>query len=203
MHDFTISGVPCQVLIEAKLVTLSFKYSLYVDGKPVDREMLRKLESIRQMRDSFGPSKIYLTAILFTFLLIFMPLGMLLGAWFFWQQGGWEGYFCVAMLVPFAGFLLYHGVREVPRHWRDAFSGTTILRGRVSRKWITEETVVTGGYGGATAKTTVKHFRLAVNSHEFPVSRRLYDWLSMRDEVVVHYWARTKTVSKVMRLRAT
>lgn len=203
MHNFTISGVSCQLLVETKIVTLSFKYSLYVDEKPVDREILCKLESICQMRDSFGPSKIYLTAILFTFLSIFMPLGMLVGAWFAWHfLGGWEGYFVVASLVAFAGLGLYGGVREVPRHWRDAFGGTTILTGHVSRKWITEETVVTGSPGVGAAKTTEKHFRLAVNSHEFPVSRRLYGWLYQGDEVVAHYWPRSNSVSKVERLSA-
>jgi len=147
-----------------------------------------------QMRNSFGPSKIYLKAILFTFLGIFMPVGALVATWFAWHfWEGWERYCMVAFLVAFAGLGLWGAVTELPRHWRDAFGGTTTLTGHVTRKWFTEKSGA-AGYG-QTARW--KEFHIAVNDQSFGVSRRIHDWLSQGDEVVVHYWPRTEHVAKV------
>ena len=54
MYRFQVSGVPCQVLIERRFVTLGFKYSVYVHEKSVNGERVRQVKGIRQRDDALS-----------------------------------------------------------------------------------------------------------------------------------------------------
>ncbi len=143
------------------------------------------------MRNSFGGLNIYQKALWWSLLYIFLPGGAILITWYalFENPGAWIHAIYLWLLCGFGVWALRHRFWDT---WRDAFARrTTTLKGNVGRKWVTERT---------EQGATLKDYEIAVNHRSFEVSKKIYNWLSEGDEVVVHYWPRTETVSKVEKI---
>ncbi len=141
------------------------------------------------MRNSLGVLNIYFKALWMPLLFILLPLGAAIATtWAALFHNGWGLLAFAIFLWLGGGFLAWALSDQVRDVWRDAFGKRTTLRGRVSRKWVTER---------KEQGATFKDYEIAVNSHSFEVSKKIYNWLAKGDAVVVHYWPQSETVAKV------
>jgi hypothetical protein len=153
---------------------------------------------VSHMRNRMGLLNIYWKALWMTVLIIVLPLGAASAAtWGGLSTGEWGLLGFAIFLWLLAGFVIWLFRDEFWDVWRDAVGGRASVSGSVSRKWVDKTTLYHRGI-----RDTSKDYSIGVKRHDFKVSRRIYLWLSQGDEVVVHYWLRTETVSKVERLSA-
>ncbi len=92
------------------------------------------------------------------------------------------------LVVSAVVFAYWDTVRDV---WRDMLSGHTTRKGRVVRKRVEKEVK---GYEHAVIETK---YYIAVGVRWFRVSKKIHNWLSEGDTVVIHYWPRSETVARV------
>ena len=146
----------------------------------------------RQIRNSLGVLNIYFKALWMPILFFILPLGLaILITWTALSNKEW-GFLAFAIFMWLGtGLLLYSFWDYIVDVWRDAFGGKTAMGGRVSRKWVIEH---------SSHGSTTKEYQIALNDHSFEVSKKIYNWLSEGNEVVVHYWPRSETVAKVEKL---
>lgn len=171
------------------------------------RERIRKepakARRIRRMRNGLGVLHIYFKALLYSYLLLFVLVfvaviagvsSSIIGQASPPEEGVWW-FPIIAVFVALLSYgLLFYFTRrrKFGTIFRDVFNKPTKLTGQVSSTW---SKTTSGLY------TTTEHF-ITVRGESFPVFSKIHDWLSQGDEVVVHYWPRSKTVSKVERLSA-
>ncbi len=149
------------------------------------------------MRNYFGVLNIFLKAILWSYVALFL-LGFSLPFYFGAFVAGWWFLIVPALLINglFVAIATRVGVWGI---FRDVFTRRTKLEGRVSRKWIKQTyTQPSSDYPGGTTRD----YHIVVEGEEFTVSRRIYSWLSQGHEVVVHHWPHSKTVSRVDKITA-
>ena len=171
------------------------KYSLYAAEKPVNRRKLHQVKRIREMREKVGGfgEVSWLVSIIFV-----MFLFCAFGAWSIWSNvEKWSDYFGAVIVTLFAVSAGGVVVLLLLPTLRDICRGQTTLTGRIDSKWITQETS-----GSRPERVTITKFHFDVNGYEFTASRRIHDWLSQGDEIVVHYWRHSKAVAKVEKLSA-
>ena len=150
-----------------------------------------RFANVYTKRNGLGMFNIYLEAFsIISISILSIISGALLG-WVAWSNRVWGYYWGATILWLISFFLffvfLFFLKSKVPNLARDILNGPTTKMGHISVKWATEESTETG----SGFKAHVAKHHIAVNGHRFSVSRRLYDWLSKDDEVVVHYWSRS------------
>ena len=162
-----------------------------------------KARQIRRIRNGLGVMHIYFKALLYSYSLLFVLVGVsviagisssIVGQGRPPEEGVWWFPFIAVFLALFSYGALYYFTRR-RKFWaifRDVFSKPTKVRGRVTDKQI--ETT-SGQY------TTIEHLiTLSGDSGTFPVFGKIYDWLWRGDEVVVCCWPRSRTVAWVERV---
>lgn len=145
------------------------------------------------MRNSRGVLNIYWKALWMPLLFIVLPLatGIVL-TYFGSSEREWGLLALGVFMLLGGGFWAWASSEEVWHVWTDTFSRQTTMRGSISRKWVTEHS----SHGG-----TLKEYQIGVDHHSFEVSKKIYNWLSHGDTVVIHYWPRSETVAKVEKLK--
>ncbi len=152
------------------------------------------------MRNNVGALNIYLKAVGRSSLLLLFLWPPFLAIWAALDHWGWGSVVWFGILSLVGLFFAYRIFGPAARDvWRDVFSRRTSLSGRLVRKTITEHS---GGSAGPYTYFPSKDYHIIISGpiisdRKFDVSKKIYDWLSLGDEVVIHYWPYSETVVKV------
>lgn len=153
---------------------------------------------VSTMRNNVGALTIYLKAVGRSSLLLLFLWPPFLAIWAALDHWGWGSVVWFGILSLVGLFFAYRIFGPAARDvWRDVFSGRTSLSGRVVRKAITEHS---GGSAGPYTYFPSKDYHIIISGRKFDVSKKIHDWLSLDDEVVVHYWPHSETVARVDRV---
>ena len=96
----------------------------------------------------------------------------------------WTTWAWAIPLAAVCGYLAFMGLYSVLSNIKDIIGGRTIMTGTVNDKY-TDQTPLP--YGAASL-----NYKITVEGVPFEVSKKIYDWLSIGDEVHISYWPNTK-----------
>lgn len=156
------------------------------------------MNNIHQMRNGLGVLLIYIKVIWWSLLFILIFAVDIAATWasFTWEL--WLLLLTIPLWVITLLAVWAYWDDTISPVWRDVFGGCTILEGRVTGKRVSKETIsgYAGPYAGSIHISETK-YHIGVGHRRFRVSKKIHNWFSEGDTVVIHYWPHSETVARV------